>query len=186
MSGFIDPIAFPQLWDTILVAGTQSPGVCHLTGWKRAHEWDVKKGKGTLGGTVTFVGRPPAKGSITFKLWTSQHFIDWDVFRALLKFDPSKQTIQAIPLYHPSLADIDISQVVTENIGAIEHQGQQLYTITVDFIEYFPPPKRAAVGTPTGSKKQTTPNGTGTPADPVSDALQKQIGTLLPQALAPL
>lgn len=185
MSGGIDPFSFPDIWDTVLVSGVKSPGLCKLSNWKRAHEWDVKKGKGTLGAIVTFVGRPPAKGSIEFRLWTAQHFVDWDVFRALLKFDPSKKTIQAIPLYHPALADLEISQVVTENIGAIEHQGQGLYTISVDLIEYFPPPKRSAVGTPTGSKKRQDPNAPGTQTDPVSDALQKQIATLMQQAQTP-
>src|SRR5262249_22088049 len=137
--------------------------------WKREHEWDIKKGKGTLGGTVTFVGRPPAKGSIIFYLWTPAHFTAWDKFRAILKFDPTKKTVQAVDIFHPSLADIEVKSVVTESIGNIVHEGQQLYSITVDFLEYFPPPKTPAIGTPTGSKSNSKSGSTSGDSDPVAD-----------------
>ena len=89
-SGSIDPIANPEEWDTVSIAQTVSPGVCKVGEFKRANEWDVKKGKGTVGGTLTYVGRPPAKGSITFRLWTSAHFTAWDTFRLALLYDPTK------------------------------------------------------------------------------------------------
>ncbi len=181
----LDPINNPQDWDVIYVAQTPSPGVCKLGEWKRAFEWDVKKGKGTLGATVTFVGRPPAKGSITFYLWLPEHFSDWKTFRDLLKFDPTKQTVQAIDMFHPSLGDIGIHSVVTESIGNIVHEGQQLYSITVEFLEYFAPPKAAAVGTPTGSTSTTATGAPGSPPDPVADAQQKEIGQLLAKATQP-
>ena len=187
-SGAVNPIDNPQIWDVIRLGQAISPGICKVGEWKREHQWDVKKGKGTLGGTVTFVGRPPAKGSITFKLWTPDHFAEWDLFRPLLKFDPTKKTVSAIDIYHPSLADIDIHSVVTETIGNVVHEGDQLYSITVDFIEYFPPPKAAAVGTPSGSKsaKSTTgSNSTGKSDDPVADAQQKEIAALLKKAAEP-
>ena len=187
MSGAVNPIDFPQAWDVVLVGGSDSPGVCKVGEFKRAHEFDVKKGKGTLGATITFVGRPPAKGSVTFKLWTADHFTAWDNFRPLLKFDPTKKAIQAIDIYHPALADIDIHSVVTENIGSIVHEGEGLYSIAVDFLEYFPPPKASAIGTPTGSSSTSSANGStpGTPADPVADAQQKEIANLLSQASQP-
>lgn len=184
-SGSINPIDNPQAWDTVTIGQVQSPGVCKVTGFKRQNEWDIKKGKGTLGATTTYVGKPPAKGSITFQLWTAFHFAEWDEFRPLLKYDPTKKAVQAVDIYHPSLADIDLNSVIVENIGAIEHEGQQLYTITVDFIEYFPAPKKSAVGTPTSSsttQKGTTP---GSPPDPIADAQQKEIAALLKKASEP-
>jgi hypothetical protein len=186
-SGALDPIQNPEAWDTIIVGQTTSPGICKVSEFKRAHEFDVKKGKGTLGATITFVGRPPAKGSITFQLWTPEHFADWDKFRPLLKYDPTKAAVQAIDIYHPSLADIDINSVVVESIGNIVHEGQQLYSITVELLEYFPPPKSSAVSTPTGSRPRYDPSGaTSTSSgDPVADAQQKEIAALLKQATAP-
>ena len=151
-SGALNPIDNPQFWDTITIAQAVSPGVCKVSDFKRAHEWDIKKGKGTIGGTVTFVGRPPAKGSITFYLWTPLHFEQWETFRKQLKYDPTKQAVTAVDIFYPSLADVDIKSVVTESIGSIVHEGKQLYSIVVEFLEYFPPPKKSAVSTPDGSK----------------------------------
>jgi hypothetical protein len=186
MSGQIDPIGFPQVWDYVTVADHNSPGVCQVSGFRRDFEWDIKKGKGALGATISFVQRPPAKGTIKFLLWTADHFTQWDTFRPLLKYDPTKKSVQAIDLYHPSLADIDLSSVVTESIGAIVHEGQGLYSISVDFLEYFPPPKKSATGTPSGSAS-TAPAGTsaGAPPDPIADAQQKEIAALLAEAQKP-
>lgn len=185
-SGAVNPLDNPEAWDSVQISGQPSPGLCKLSGFRRNFEWDVKKGKGTIGGTVTFVGRPPAKGSITFKLWTPAHFAQWDLFRPLLKYDPTKKAVQAVDLYHPSLADVDMNSFVTENVGAIEHDGNGLYTIAVDFLEYFPPPKASAVSTPSGSTNTTTKSGAGKPnPQPVLDAQEEEIRTLLKTAAQP-
>lgn len=187
-SGSVNPIDNAQAWDTVSIGQQVSPGLCKLSGFKRGHEFDVKKGKGTIGATVTFVGRPPAKGTITFQLWTPAHFTQWDAFRPLLKYDPTKKAVQAIDVYHPSLADIEMTSFVVEGIGAIEHAGNQLYTCTIDLLEYFPPPKASAVSTPSGSLANQSPGGStasGTPADPVADAQQKEIAALLAKASQP-
>lgn len=181
----VNPIENPQAWDIVYIGQVPCPGYCKVGEFPRSYEWDVKKGKGTQGATTTFVGKPPTKGSITFYLWTAQHFKEWAVFRPLLKYDPTKKSVQAVDIYHPSLADIDVNSVVTEEIGNIIHEGEQMYSIKVDFLEYFPAPKKSAVGTPSGStstQKGTTP---GTPPDPIADAQQKEIAALLKKASEP-
>lgn len=182
-SGANDPISFPQNWDVVFIGGVLSPGRCEVSEFKRVHEFDVKKGKGTLGATITFVGRPPAKGSIKFYLWTPTHFADWDNFRPLLKYDPTKQAVQAIDIFYPSLADIELNSVVCESIGNIVHEGKQLYSITCEFLEYFTPPQTSAVSTPTTAI--TKPAGALDQAPSSQDAQQAQIAALLQQASAP-
>jgi hypothetical protein len=185
MSGEVNPLENPQSWDEIVIGQTVSPGLVKVTGFKRSNEWDMKKGKGTVGATPTYVGKPPAKGTFVFYLWTKQHFLDWDIFRPLLKYDPTKKNIQAIDIWYPSLADIDCNSIIIDDIGAIEHEGSQLYSITVAATEYFPSPKKSAVGTPSGSvstQKGTTP---GAPPDPIADAQQKEIAALLKKASEP-
>lgn len=187
-SGSLDPLLNPQDWDVITLGGQVSPGICKVSEFPRAHEWDQKKGKGTLGATLTYVGRPLAKGSITFRLWTSLHFQQWDLFRPLFKYDPTKTTAQGVDIYHPSLVDVEINSVVCEEIGNIIHAGDGLYTITVKLVEYAPPPKASAVSTPTTSKTTTTlgpGSPPGAPPDPVADAQQKEIQRLMQQASAP-
>lgn len=181
-SGQLNPIDNPQAWDVIVIGSATSPGICKVSEFKRAFEWDVKKGKGTFGSTVTFVGRPPAKGSITFYLWTAQHFTDWETFRPLLKYDPTKNTVKAVDIFHPSLADIGISSVVTESLGNIVHEGNQLYSVKVDFLEYFPPPKKSAVSTPNTSDPNTGGKNKSEPTAQSAD--EAQAGALLDKAAA--
>ncbi len=189
-SGQVNPIDNPQVWDVVIVGGYYSPGRCEVSEFKRAHEFDVKKGKGTLGATVTFVGRPPAKGSIKFFLWTPGHFFQWDIFRQILKYDPTKKKVTAIDIYHPSLADIELNSVVVESIGNIVPEGgvgSGLFSITVELLEYFPPPKASAVSTPNGSASTSSGTGAapGKTAPAAVDAQQQQIAALLAQAQAP-
>lgn len=185
-SAAVNPLDNPEAWDVIRVGGVDSPGVCTVTGFVRKHEWDKKKGKGAAGETITFVQLPAADGKVKFQLWTRQHFVDWATFRLQLKYDPTKKAPQPVDIYYPALADIEIHSVVTENIGAIEHEGGNLYSITVDFLEYRPPPPASAVTTPTGSKTGSSSTGTnGTQPDPAGDAQQAQIAALLKEAGTP-
>ncbi len=73
---FVPPVASPivsQDSDYVTIDGIVNPGIIApggISGFKRETEWDVKKGKGTKGGTTTLSQLPPAKGSIKFFLWT--------------------------------------------------------------------------------------------------------------------
>lgn len=165
----LDPIKNPQWWDVVNVAGVVSPAVCEVGEFTKGNEWDVKKGKGSNGATLTFVQRKPAKGKIKFYLWTSQHFVQWSTFYAVWKYDPTKKKTQAVDVFHPSLAAIELSAFVTEEITNIIHEGNGKYSMTVSLLEYFPPPPDSAVSTPDGSK-----DGPG-PTIPGADGPQSNI-----------
>lgn len=188
MIGTLNPIDHPQAWDVVSLAGIDTPARCDVKGWKRQNKWDVKIGKGTAGATTTFVGKPPSKGSITFYAWTAAHFTAWDALLPLLQYDPSKKTKQALDIYHPALADIGVHSVVVDDdgIGAWEHEGGQLYSRSVAFLEWTQASKKSAVSTPTGSDSASTDPKTtpGTQPDPAVVALQQQAAGLLGQAQA--
>lgn len=180
-----DPIANPVIWDFAIVGSVRTPGLCVVHEFKRKHEFDVKKSKGVYGATITFVGRPPAQGSMTFKLWQSQHFADLKDFLPNLKYDPTKSTVTAIDIYHPSLDLIDIRSVVCESIRNPINEGGQLWTCGIELLEYYPPPPVSAVATPTTSTPDTDPDKPGELPDSVGDANDKQIQSLLTQAQQP-
>jgi hypothetical protein len=137
----LGPISNPQAWDVVYIGGVASPGVVKVSGFKRPHEWDIKKGKGVYGSVITYTGHPPARGTLTFELWTdSQIETEWPEFSALFQYDPTKAQVTGVGISYPSLNQIGITSVVCENIGAIEHKGAQLYEVAVDLIEWFPPP----------------------------------------------
>lgn len=179
--GAANPITDPQSWDTCRVAGIVCPGYCVLSEPKRPYEWDVKAGNATGGATTTLKGKPPAKFSVTFYLWEESHFTAWDSFLPLFKYDPTKKTVKAVDFYHPSTADIDIHSVVAESLGAIRHEGDGLYSRTIDLLEYFPAPKTPVIATPTSSDINTQP---GTPADPAVVAAQNSLDKALADAKA--
>ncbi|SRR5258708_2215308 len=184
-SAALDPISNAQDWDKIQLGLTTSPGICIINNAERKYGWDIKRGKGTLGGTVTFNESPPVEFSIQFLLWEPQHFIQWSTFRTLFKYDPTKKTTTAIDIYHPSLADIDIKSVVCKSLGGIKHDGKQLYSIDVELIEYHPPPKKSAVSTPDTSKPNANTPGIGTQPDPIAAAQQAEIAKLLAEINKP-
>lgn len=184
----LDPFSYPFEWDIVRIAGVTCPGYCKIDGFTRPYGWDVKKGKGTLGAVVTFVSSDPAKGSITFYLWTKDHFDRWLSFRKLFAYDPTKKKLEAVDIYHSSLEDIGIKSVVIESIGMIVRESGGLYSIKVDMLEYFPPPKKSAVATPSGSSTnggKKTGSTPGTKPDPIEDAQQAEIGRLLVEARKP-
>jgi len=167
----LDPIANPEWWHYVYVGGIKITTPCELDGFARVNGWDVKKGKGADGATVTTTGRDPAKGKLKFLLWTSQHFTDWSSQYALFQYDPTKKQVQAIDLWHPALASVEINGFVTEEITPPMHVGLGLYTITVSVLEYLPPPPTSAVSTPTKSEGNKG-GGPDAPeaADPFKDA----------------
>lgn len=182
----LNPIDNPQVYDVIKLGTMTSPGLCVVSGFKRQQTWDKKLGKGTKGGTSTLTGLPPVSGTIKFYLWEARHWDEWELFRPLFKHDPTKKKVQAVDIYYPTLARIDITSVVCEDIGAEEPEGLGKWSITATLLEYSPPAKKPVVGTPTGSgaggggKKPP-----GAPLDPIADAQQKEIARLLAEAQQP-
>jgi len=189
-----NPVSSPETWQVVYIGGAPSPGVAQVTKAERLQEFDIKKGKGTKGATVTYTGEPPAEIEVELQLWASptdaepdanDHFAEWDAWRKSLKYDPSKKAISAIDISHPALADLEVKSVVCNQIGMVTHKGKGLYTVAIKFIEYRKPGKKSVVGTPAGST--TAPPGakTGETQDTSADAQQKEIARLLAIAQAP-
>lgn len=177
-SSDVNPIEFYDDWTFIKIANTTSPGVIAIDGirgFERETAWDKKKGKGVKGATLTLTQYPPAEGSIEFLLWEATHFKEWVEFRKLLKYSTDKASgnataADAFDIYHPALADVGISQVVTHKISPIYHRGRGLYTITVDLIEWTPPPPVSVIGTTASSKPIDKNSSPGKQPDAVANA----------------
>jgi hypothetical protein len=185
----VNPIANPEAYDRVTIGGV-TWGLCKVNGWGRKHEFDVKKGKGTIGSTITFVGRPPAKGTIKFYLYRAGadtgHDVDdwqrWDQeFAPALQYDPTKTKVQPVDIYSPFLARLRITSVVTESIGTEEDEGGKKWFIPVDFLEFFPAPAASAVSTPDGSKGGFSSGHEATPQT-ADDVQQAQLAALIAEA----
>jgi len=148
-----NPIDDAQIWETYSINGTPAPGIIEIDGirgFARETEWDAKKGKGQRGAILTLTQYPLAKGSITSLLWKPAHFSAWNSFVDTLLTYSSNKTSQtnAATIDHPALALLDITTVVVAAVHPIRHRGKKLYSVTVDFIEWAPPPQASVVSTP--------------------------------------
>jgi hypothetical protein len=176
----VDPFVSASVWHVVQIQDIVSPGYCTLSGFKRSFGWEIKKGKGAKGSTVTLNEYPPSEGTITFKLWTPEHLLQWREFRDIWNYDPTKKPIKAVDIFHPVLADLGISQVVCKTIGMLDYKGKGLYEVTIELIEYNPPPKKPAVSTPASSEPREhpiyqNPNGEKS-SESVLDQLKKIAG----------
>lgn len=173
-----NPNVFPALYDVVIVGGIVSPGVAKLSGFARAYEWDVKKGKGSAGATITAQGEAPAKGTITLSLWESglgpngrDHFAEWDTLRQLLA-QPSGKTVTAHDVFHPYLQDIGVTSIVVEELGSLEPKGGGLFDVSIKVLEYKPPKKTG--GTPAASKPVTAKADAAAPGTVPTSAQDEQ------------
>ena len=97
----MNPFDNPGAWTTLRFGQKQTPGMCVVSGFSRLYDWDIKKGKGVKGATITFTSAPPATGKVVFSMWTREHFAAWDALLPLFKYDPTKKTVSATDVYHP-------------------------------------------------------------------------------------
>lgn len=186
----LNPIDDPRAFDSVVIKGKASPGLALVGDVSREYEWDVKVGKGAFGSTTTFTGRVPAKFIVTFTLWTQDHFSEWEDFVSSMKYDPTKikynpetlfvSGVTPVDIFHPVLVNLDINSVVIQKISGLVHKGRGVYTATIDFLEYYPPPKISVVATPAGS----TPID-GLSPDPRQQQLEAQMAVLLAEAAKP-
>ncbi len=160
----INAIDNPDLFDVIVLAGVRSPGKVTLSGHDRAVDWDIKKGNGQVGATMTKKGEDPVEFTATFYLVQDlgqgiDDFAAWDAFHALIDSTVNGKKPKALDCYHPDLAANGIKSVVKKSVGGVVHDGKGGQTVTVKLIEYRPP--RKAGGSPSGSTtgaKKADPN----------------------------
>jgi hypothetical protein len=165
----------------VIVLGTQtSPGVVKFSGLERAEAWDVQAAKGQTGATTTLQGKPIAKFTATFSLAgdgfeeTSgaedirDDFDRWEDFQRLISSMTAGAKPFALPIYHPDLARLGITEVTNGGISGAVHDGRGGVTYTVTFLEYRPAkPKAAAKATAKPAQNYAnTDEGRRSPPDP--------------------
>jgi hypothetical protein len=65
---------------------------------------------------------------------------------------PALSKADAIDIYHPLLADIGVSAVVPpEELYVWHHEGNQLWSRKIKFVEFTIPPQTSIAATPTGA-----------------------------------
>jgi hypothetical protein len=155
-----NPIANPELYDSIVLGGMTSPGRVTLSGHDRGAKWDVKEGNGQEGASTTLKAIPPGTFKASFYLVDEEDFEAWDDFQDLIDSTISGPKPKALDIYHPDLARNGFTSVVKGKVYGAVHDGKGGLTIAVDFQEYKPAKPKG--GSPSGStatkKKDTAPD----------------------------
>ena len=181
----------------IVLGTTRSPGVVTLSGHDAPKKWDVKAAKGTTGASMTLGGDEPRKFSASFYLADDSNprdidldvvdqFAAWDAFQRLVEsMTPKGGAPFALPIYHPDLARVGITEVTSAGVHGMTHDGRGGSTVVVDFIEYKPPKPKKTSGA--GAKASSGVSGsTSKPArvDP-NAAAKAELAGLLAKAREP-
>jgi len=147
IESLVSPWVAPTLWDSLVISGVSykapADGWFQITGATRSYRWDVKDGAGLQGAIETYRGRTPPQFTITFYIWTDEQYTATETFLRGLFYDPTKLTIQPYTVYHPTLDNLGIYQIIIEEIGGITksgdwQQGPDMFTAVVRCREFFP------------------------------------------------
>ena len=90
----------------------------------------------------------------------------------------------AFDVYHPTLADLGISSVVTVSIGGVVYVGDGEYNATVELMEFTVPPQSSAVATPTSATPTQATTGAPSALVPAQAAAAAQQGQAAAAAAA--
>lgn len=166
----INPIEHEDVYDAIVLAGVRSPGKVTITGHDRKVGWDIKKGPGQSGASMTRTSEDPVAFTCTFHLATPEEFDAWPAFLGLINSTVSGPAPKALDIYHPDLTSQLIGAVVKDTVMGTVHDGKGGQTIAVKFIEYKPPKTKG--GSPNGAKSKPAAKASNPdPNDPNAAAL---------------
>lgn len=144
--------------DYVVLAGKKTPGIAEIVGAGSVRDWDVRKGYGLLGAISVFTGRGLAKFSIRLRLYTLEHWREWDAFRPIVERMPKRRFGSGkdsgmLDILHPTLLGLGIKAVGVTKLSAPEQTADGEWTITIDVIEFRRP--KIALATPDGPASPT-------------------------------
>jgi hypothetical protein len=173
------PDVVPDLFASIMINTTWTPGKVTLSGHNRAQSFEEQRPKGKTGWNTVHHGPKPFAFTASFFLADADDLDQWEIVQKLLESSLSGPKPKVLYLYHPDLIRNKILDAVVEEIGGFVHDGKNGTTVAVKFREYRPPKERPATK-PAAGKPRTG----DTSIDP-NAAAKRELAALLDQAKAP-
>jgi len=127
--------------DHILLSNEKSPGIAVVTNANSPRRWDIRKGYALSGARPVFRGVALAKPIVTFRLLSTQDWIDWHEWRNKvdLQRPPAGERARAKDIWHPILEDLGIVSVVIHDVGQPMQVADGEWNIVIKFIEFRRP-----------------------------------------------
>jgi len=106
---------------------------------------DRRKRKNRSGQKKTSTGSKSPKWTMVFMFWTPEQYQDWQSILQQINPKLDANRIKSRQLYHPLLADFEITQAIIYQIDMPVIDPQSLFAeVTVHFEEVNPPTKKDA------------------------------------------
>lgn len=179
-----DPEVLPRLWDSAVIGGVKTPGLCAVKGSGREIGWDEAKGTGSTGAVTRYTGDPLQKFEANWRfadgvggLTAVEQRARWNA-EVIPQLEKAFTGKTALDFYHPAVSEppYGVRAAVPQNIGYLTDDGE-VFSITVKFLEFRKP--KPAVGKPKSAAakpgQQTTAKDA---ADKEIEALMKQVKAL--------
>jgi hypothetical protein len=173
----MNPYLNRKYQNVMILGGIVSPGKVTISGHDRSFAWDIVAPKGATGASSKGGGAKLAQFLATFSLVSEalpgelDQFDSWLIFDRLLRQMMAGPVPETRSVYHPDLVRNQITEVSVEVIGGMTFTSQGEGLISVKFLEYKPPKKRAAKrAKPAGAAKPRQ----GKPEAPDPNARAKQ------------
>lgn len=171
----VSPLSDPSNYDIITIAGittaVDTHGVVEVTGAERKFSWDEKRSAGSQGQTITYRGWGLAKPKVKFKFWRdAQIRAFYEQLQGPMYYDAQKASPKPWDVYHPKLFASQIYWLVTDSIGELTQEQAQLWTITVETLEYRQATSKNATATP----EQSNNNENGGQTKPTAQTKLEQ------------
>ena len=142
---YFDPLTGPVNYVLIGRGGSQplppqqTPGLADVADADLNVVLDAQQGAGTTGAPLRYRGVELVTFHVIIRLWLSQHWSDWDSFRALLQTPPFGKLPAPLTVSHPWLTMQNISQAVVKSVGQPVLDDHMLATIRIKMIQYKAP-----------------------------------------------
>jgi hypothetical protein len=155
---FYFPGAAPLIYDQITANGVGSPGIARVSSdIAREYSWDRKQAPGAAGENITFRGLKLVSFTIECQLWTDALISEWETWCALWEWDPIKKKATPVEVFHPLLAERDVTIATATKIYAPKQSrpGDNLWIGKIEALEWKPPPRQNTTSSPKSTKPQT-------------------------------
>ena len=124
-------------WDVCILGDIILPGV--VTNVDVTHDVDIDVGKaqGNSGAPTTVKGRKPRPVKITFKMWTSDQWTDWQYGMQTLGLVGKTTSFNPYSIVHPATLAYGIDNILIQGHSFTHPDPVEGMTVTIDCIEFI-------------------------------------------------
>jgi hypothetical protein len=141
----------PQNVTFVTANGAPSPGIAFVRDAIRRWGQEIKKARGQAGGFIVSTGEEIVDAVIRIQLYTQAELDAWTDWVKIWDNNPPNK---AIEVWHPTLVDRNIRNVVPLEVGSPMQESPRGPNVATIKIRKFTPKPVASLGRPTSAAKK--------------------------------